>query len=446
MANLITHFLEFTCQNLSCKTSNPTISDFCHVNSCKVTYFYGIHLSSTYEYLGIEFIYSSYQSSGIQIGDGTGPAISTEITTKVVVPTTIDSQPVIRIAPYAFERCNFTEIELPDTIESLGNSSFQLCKISHFTAPTSLKTMEIYSFNASSIVTVDLSTCSAELFGGSFLFSECLSLIYVKLPQTLTVIPNWCFRQTLLENITITKNVKEIKDAAFIDCLNLNVFISESPYFVVFNGIVYSPDFKILYCYPSNGTLEILPTVRSIQSCKAFSGCSFKNFTLKIPITYVYRHLFRKCTQVEVIDLTCGVFTTLYYSDFGWCDNLKEVRLPNTVSVFDGKIFPNSLQLKTLVIPSSLVKGGTGFDESFFTDLYFCGVGPVSGQMSYAKIHVTNQYQGNKFMGISINDKTASCEMTRCPEKYSDIFICTIPVHNAYYLIHITLLTPFILI
>lgn len=382
---------------------------------------------------GVEFTYIEYESRGVQIGDGVNPAISQSINSKIIIPETIDSQQVISIGAHAFENCQFTGIELPNTIEIIGNYAFNYSKILSFTAPPSLKIIEDSAFQKSRLITADLSQCTVKSFIGINIFSSSM-LLDVKFPESLEIINEWCFSQTKLQNVTITKNIKQIKQAAFIDCQDLTLFISESPYFEVLNGIVYSPDFKTLYCYPSKCTLEILPTVRYIDSCRAFSACSLTSFVLKSPVKSIGSFIFRKSNEIEFIDLTCGIFTYIGYASFGWCPKLTEVRLPNTVTHMGQRICLYSNLLKTLIVPSELISGATAFNESSLTDIYYCGTGPVTGSISLdnLRIHVTNNYRGSQFMKKGITDRTASCEMQKCPRKYLDLFVCTIPLHGYY--------------
>lgn len=391
------------------------------------------------------FIYVDYQSRGIQIGYGEFPAISTDITGTITVSESYDNKMILSIGSYAFSECKFEQIILPDSIEILGSHSFHLSSLKSFTSPKSLKIVGNHSFWYSSILTLDLSTCESEDFQGVVCFAD-TPLYDVKFPVSLTKISSWNFKNCSLINLTITRNIKTIESAAFIDCQNLSFIVSESPHFVVHNGVLYSKDYKTMYIYPSNSFVDILPTVRYIGNCRAFSGTSLVNFTLKVPLISTSGMLFRRCFSLVRADLTCGRFKYLFTNDFGACTSLTEILLPDTIVAMDTLVFNGCTNLKTIILPKGLKDGNTGLDRSWFTDIYYCGTNLVKGYISRSlNIHVTANYPGNIFMGQTITDKNAVCEMKRCENPSPNAWIEPTINPCYYFPIHMALVSPMIL-
>lgn len=258
---------------------------------------------------------------------------------------------------------------------------------------------------------------------------------FISLPDSLEVIPSWAFKNTPLQELTIPKNLITIEEAAFIECKNLSFFASKSRNFVIHNGVVYNRELTIMHLYPSNSSSEILPTCIKISSACGFSGCSFTNYTLKVALKYVDDYLFRSNRNLEFVDLTCGVFKSLGYTTFGWCTNLREVRLPPTLKSLGDQVFFSTPNLLKIIVPSSFISAGTGFVSSSIIDIHFCGVNPVSyttGLSSFVRVHVTSSYKSTSFMNVPITDKNAQCNVDTCPFKYSEPICPTEYVSDFY--------------
>ncbi|EAX92111.1 hypothetical protein TVAG_226110 [Trichomonas vaginalis G3] len=222
--------------------------------------------------------------------------------------------------------------------------------------------------------------------------------------------------------------------AAFVDCVNLSLFISESPNFVVFNGALYDKLFTTLYAFPSKYYYtDLVPTVKFVASSRGFSGCSFTEFTLKNRLEGVDMFLFRSCFNLKKIDLRCGVFKTLSYSAFTGCYNLFELKLPKTIEEFSYLLFTMTGKLKSLTLPDNLKKIHTrAFESSSLTDINYCGLFNVPYKIpSSYNVHVTQFYQGGSlFAGKTISDRNFVCEAIYCTHSYVMLpVIKTIP-HN----------------
>lgn len=135
---------------------------------------------------------------------------------KLVIPETIDGYPVTAVDTSAFSGCNLlTEVDMPDTIVSIGRCVFNGCK---------------------NLKTVVLSEGIKELpykyisYTSNGFFEDCYNLVSVKLPSGLKEIPDYCFDSCRsLKNITIPETVSRIGERAFASCSVLdNVVIPDS--------------------------------------------------------------------------------------------------------------------------------------------------------------------------------------------------------------------------
>lgn len=155
----------------------------------------------------------------------------------ITFPNTLNS-----IEHSAFDWCkSLREIVIPSSVKKIGNFAFQRChKLTsvkildsgpvevgkdfyHFVAATrnnGLKSIGESAFaSCDSLTTVILPNSITTIGKGAF--SSDRSLTNITLPSSLTELPEYIFRNTSLESITIPSSVSRIKWRAFGDCKKL---------------------------------------------------------------------------------------------------------------------------------------------------------------------------------------------------------------------------------
>lgn len=165
----------------------------------------------------------------------------------------------------------------------------------------------------------------------------------------------------------------------------------------------------------------------------SFKNCNFISISLPDTIEEIGDSCFEN-TQIQNFQgpASCGIFENLYYATFGWCPNLEEVILPNTVTHLDDKVFLRTSSLKVLRLPDHLSSASTGLYLSSLTDIHFCGSNLVTGTIDREiRIHVTSDYQYETFMGSPIFDRNANCLLADCKYLYPQLFIC--PTYITHY-------------
>lgn len=149
---------------------------------------------------------------------------------KVVIGTGIT-----RIGNSAFENCSLSEIEISDTVESIGGNAFYSCdQLTSITIPAGVKTIEDTIFTwCSSLSRIDVvpqNTAFTSIDG--VLYSKDLTVIYAypanktntsfSIPSTITHVGHGAFfRCSKLEDVSIPESVNSIDDFAFAFCYNL---------------------------------------------------------------------------------------------------------------------------------------------------------------------------------------------------------------------------------
>ncbi|MDB4799886.1 leucine-rich repeat domain-containing protein, partial [Akkermansiaceae bacterium] len=134
----------------------------------------------------------------------------TAATGELVIPDTIEGNPVTSIGASAFRDCtSLTRITIPDGVTSIGVAAFRGCaSLTSMTIPDSVTSI-----------------------GGAAFFS-CTRLTRITIPDGVTSIENGSFRVcTSLTSITIPDSVTSIGQSAFRDCTSLTsiTFLGTAP-------------------------------------------------------------------------------------------------------------------------------------------------------------------------------------------------------------------------
>ena len=158
----------------------------------------------------------------------------------IIIPSKINGYPVTEISNSAFSECNLTGISFPDSLKTIGNNAFEMCK--------KLKTITI----PDSVTTI-----------GSLAFKSCYGLTNAVIGDGVTTIDDNTFYNCSLENLTIGNSVTTIGYSAFGDCSKLkSITIPDS--------VTIIEDSAFQYC---GLTSVIIPDSVTTIGNYAFEGC-----------------------------------------------------------------------------------------------------------------------------------------------------------------------------
>ena len=172
------------------------------------------------------------------------------------IPEKIDGYTVTAINDKAFSGYKMIMVMLPKTLTKLGESAFYEC-------PNLLWVRGIQE-------------CTGLLKISRLAFANCRLLLNIKLPESIEIIDDSAFTGCLILNdISIPSNVHTIGMGAFAACFNFNqiyipasvnsirsrpfrgclflenISVDESnPYWCSLDGVLYSKNMTILYCFP----------------------------------------------------------------------------------------------------------------------------------------------------------------------------------------------------
>lgn len=186
------------------------------------------------------------------------------------IPAEIDGEPVKGVSHYEDYTVDFGEmayIELPDSVTSIGASSFAGCSsLTEITIPDSVTSI------------------------GEAAFGWCRSLTEITIPDSVTSIDTAVFREcSSLTEITIPSSVTSIGEGAFMDCSSLT-------------------------------EITIPDGVTAIYG-STFEGCkSLTEITIPNSVTSIGFYAFKGCTNLRNITIPDGA--NIERSAFNGCEGL----------------------------------------------------------------------------------------------------------------------------
>ncbi|SFI71862.1 InlB B-repeat-containing protein [Lysinibacillus fusiformis] len=144
--------------------------------------------------------------TGIKITRYTG------IVKDVVIPETINGQPVTVIGYSAFENKKLTSVTIPSSIISIEDAAFSTNELTSVTIPDSVISIGNSAFYANKLTHVTIPNSVTSLEAGAFSTNELTS---VTIPDSVTSIERYAFVSNKLTSVTIPSSVTSIGVYAF---------------------------------------------------------------------------------------------------------------------------------------------------------------------------------------------------------------------------------------
>ena len=276
---------------------------------------------------------------------------------EVEIPDTVTS-----IGERSFADCsNLEKVSLSKNLESIGNRAFAGCtKIEKINLPKTLTEVDTYGWN------------------WWYPFDGCSNLKEIEFAEGITQIPTAIFGNTGLENIKIPDTVTSIGERSFADCTKLEKIIFSEKVETIdrraFLGCTSLKSISLPDSIISMGT-EIFSGCTSLASVKlpnkrvnimssTFEGCtSLTEIALPDTVTKIQDHAFKNCTALKTINWSKSITDIQSYA-FENCDALTKLDIPNTVTSIGTGAFYDCGGLTDITVPNSVKTLGSRVFEN----------------------------------------------------------------------------------
>jgi len=241
------------------------------------------------------------------------------------------------IYAYAFEACKaLIEIDIPDSVTTLSANAFLNCTaLTSVSLPKSWnKVLNRYDENNGNYVTTP--------------FAGCSSLTEIAIPEGVTAIPAYAFRdQNALKKVTFPETVETVGAYAFENCTSLiDVRMGDGVKTIntcAFHGCT------------SLKEIELSESLTVLAGDAFHSDSSLREITIPAGVTVLNGGTFHGCTGLTKVTLPEGL-STIYAYAFENCSGLTSLTLPDSITTLSGNAFLNCTSLANVNIPKSLTK------------------------------------------------------------------------------------------
>ena len=264
---------------------------------------------------------------------------------------------VHRVEDYAFAGNTYIEsVNLPNT-SFIGDYAFDgCCNLSEISLSDKLKSIGKWAFQSSALYEIDIPDTVHSLEEGTF--NGCRSLQTVNLPKSLLKIGKHAFLQcSSLHSITLPCYVSTIDGNPFEDC-PITINSLSSRYKSVEGGLYEVNSNTLICCFSDKDFFNIKDGTKTIGEW-AFKGCLMNSLYIPESVKEIGDCAFWACKELKYIIIP-KLLDKIGKSLFEFCDSLEHVYIEKKNKIYHslymdidirGKIVPLS---KTTVLPFEL--------------------------------------------------------------------------------------------
>lgn len=238
-----------------------------------------------------------------------------------------------------------------------------------------------------------------------YAFEECYGLEWIDIPEGVTslgyqILPNFSH----LEVIRIPASVSEMNGNPFAGTAVKVVLSPDNPNYEIIDGVLFDKRNHSLVAYLDDTGEEsyVIPEGTTEICAGAFSYCRLKQIAIPESVTVIGEDAFQNCRNLEEIVIPESV-TEIRADTFNSCEKLKTVSLPNTLEKIGENAFLLCSSLEEITIPQKV----TAIDDGAFSGCLqlSCvslpkGLQKIGGKAFYnTAIKHINIPQGVKYIG-----------------------------------------------
>lgn len=233
------------------------------------------------------------------------------------------------------ETKNLNTVSLPDTIKTISKEAFYDSGIENIHLPEGLKQVGTMAFARSGLKDIVIPNKTKRL--REYAFLDCEELTEVVLPDSITKIPSGIFEKCYSLKTVNASNVDTACDYAFYGCKNLETF-----------------DFSKLQ------SLDFM----------AFAYTGIRKAVFSDKFSELGVSAFYSCKNLQTVDMKNCKIQEIPYQCFCCCESLKNVQLPQDVTVFDSDCFFMA-NLNKITINVGTYVGNNAFSKASISELVF---------------------------------------------------------------------------
>ena len=249
------------------------------------------------------------------------------VLTGIVIPSTVKW-----IESYAFYYCyEMEEIDIPGSVERLDDQWVLYGALKKITLHEGLKSVGMYAFYGQPISEINLPSTLEHI--GEFAFNGCSELQSVKIPEKITALSTGIFTGcSALTSVVLPEGLTSIGQEAFYGCsqleqIQLPASVTEIASYAFRRAGLRS------FTFPAG-----LTTIEE----NVFEDCdSLAEITIPSTIQRIGRRAFAFCDNLQRVTMAEGV-TSIGNGAFEGCEKLASVTIPASVTNIEGYAFAST--------------------------------------------------------------------------------------------------------
>ena len=176
------------------------------------------------------------------------------------------------------------------------------------------------------------------------------------IPDGTTAVSTYAFTNCGLTKISLPNSLCDVYDYDFLRYAENLTYIEvddDNEFYASEDGILFSKDGTVLYCYPAGitGSYTVPSNIETIENY-SFYNSSLSSIEINDNVTSIDWYAFAY-SDIESITLPSGL-TKISNSLFAYCSYLTEVNLPESITSISSRAFFGCTSLESIEIPDSV--------------------------------------------------------------------------------------------